>query len=125
MKPRSCYHKRRQLPNCQNKHLQDPILVTVHRHSLGVSAQLAISGRTDRSAACVSAACCTAFLQGKKLLGSEGLVVDLRGSLDQILEMGSGEEISKVNEFAVILILDVNNTPSVLASSDLFASNDD
>ena len=59
------------------------------------------------------------------MLGTEGLVVDLRGGLDEILEMGSGEEVSEVDEFTVVLILDVDDAPSVLATTDLLASNND
>ena len=59
------------------------------------------------------------------MLGTEGLVVDLRGGLDEILEMGSGEEVSEVDEFTVVLIFDVDDAPSVLATTDLLASNND
>jgi hypothetical protein len=41
------------------------------------------------------------------------------------LEVGAGEEVSEVDEFAVVLILNVDDTPSVLAATDLLASNDD
>lgn len=51
--------------------------------------------------------------------------MDLRCGLNEILEMGSGEEISEVDKFAVVLILDVDNTPSVLTTTDLLASNND
>lgn len=51
--------------------------------------------------------------------------MDLRSCFDQILKMGSGKEISEIDEFAVVLILYVNDAPSVLASSNLFASNND
>jgi hypothetical protein len=51
--------------------------------------------------------------------------VDLRCGLNQILEMGAGEEVSEVDEFAVSLVLNVDDTPSVLAAADLLASNDD
>ena len=40
------------------------------------------------------------------MLGAEGLVVDLRGGFDEVLEMGAGEEVSEVHEFAVVLVLD-------------------
>jgi hypothetical protein len=59
------------------------------------------------------------------LLGTECLVVDLRCGFDQILEVGAGEEVSEVDEFAVVLVLNVDDTPSVLAATDLLASNDD
>jgi hypothetical protein len=51
--------------------------------------------------------------------------MDLRCCLDQVLEMGAGEEVSEVDKFAVVLVLDVDNSPSVLATSDLLATNDD
>ena len=69
--------------------------------------------------------CCAALLECQQLLGAEGLVVYLGGSFNQVLEVGAGEEVSEVNEFTVVLILDVDNSPSVLAATDLLASNDD
>ena len=39
--------------------------------------------------------------------------------------MGAGKEVAEVDEFAVVLVLDVDNTPAVLATSDLLATNDD
>jgi hypothetical protein len=67
----------------------------------------------------------TALLQRQQLLSTESLIVDLRSSFDQVLEMGTGEEVSEVDEFAVVLILDVDNSPSVLAPTDLLPSNND
>lgn len=46
------------------------------------------------------------LLEGKQLLGAEGLVVDQRGRLDQILQVGACQEVAQVNELAVVLILD-------------------
>jgi hypothetical protein len=66
----------------------------------------------------------TALLEGQQLLGTEGLVMDLRGGLDKVLEVGSEEEVSQVDEFAVSLILDVDDTPSVLTATDLLAVDD-
>jgi hypothetical protein len=51
--------------------------------------------------------------------------VDLRCRLNQILEMGAGKEVSEVDEFAVILVLDVDDSPSVLTTTDLLPTNDD
>jgi len=51
--------------------------------------------------------------------------MDLRRCFDQILEMGAGEEVSEVDKFAMVLILHVDDTPSVLASTDLLAPNND
>jgi hypothetical protein len=72
----------------------------------------------------VVTASCAALLECQQLLGAECLVVDLRCRLNQVLEVGSGEEISEVYEFTVVLILDVDNSPSVLTSSNLLACND-
>jgi len=47
-----------------------------------------------------------ALLEGKQLLGAERLVVDLCGRLDQVLQVGTGEEVAEVDEFAVVLVLD-------------------
>lgn len=69
--------------------------------------------------------CCTALLECQKLLGAEGLVVNLGCGLDEVLKVGSGEEISKIDKFAVVLVLDIDDTPSVLAPTDLLASNND
>ena len=44
------------------------------------------------------------------------LVVDLACGLDEILEVSAGQEVTKVDELAVPLILDVDGTPTVLAS---------
>jgi hypothetical protein len=35
-----------------------------------------------------------ALLEGKQLLGAEGLVVDLRGGLDEVLKVGAREEVA-------------------------------
>lgn len=61
----------------------------------------------------------TAILQSQKLLCTEGLVVDLASRFDEILEMSAGKEVSQIHELAVVLILNVNNTPAILAASDL------
>jgi hypothetical protein len=68
---------------------------------------------------------CAALLECQQLLGAEGLVVDLGGGFNQVLEVGAGEEVSEIDEFAVVLILDVDDTPPILASTDLLASNND
>ena len=67
----------------------------------------------------------TALLQSQKLLSTESLVVDLRRGLNKVLEMGSSKEVPEIHEFAVVLIFDIDNTPSILTSTDLLASNND
>ena len=67
----------------------------------------------------------TALLECQELLGTEGLVVDLRSGLDKILQMGPEQEVAKGDEFAVVLVLDVDDAPSVLATPNLPAIDDD
>jgi hypothetical protein len=67
---------------------------------------------------------CTALFQRKQLLGAESLVMDLRCCLDEVLEMGTREEVSEIDKFAVVLVLNVDDSPSVLSSTDLFSTND-
>ena len=84
----------------------------------------------------------TALLERKQLLGAERFVVDLCGRLDQVLQVGAGKEVAEVYEFAVVLVLDydasvhlrerkkmgpllltIDNTPLVLAATDVLAIN--
>lgn len=99
-------------------------LVSVDAHSLGASAHLAIGSRADRSAGGTTTVC-AALLQCKQLLGTESLVVDLGSGLDEVLEVGSEQKVSQVDEFAVVLVLNVDDTPAVLAPTDLLAIDDD
>lgn len=93
------------------------VLVPVHRHALALPAELAVGRRANGSAA-VALDLCAALLERQKLLGAEGLVVDLRGRLNQVLEVRAREEIAQVNEFAVLVVFDVDGAPSVLAAAD-------
>lgn len=63
------------------------------------------------------------LLQGHELLGTEGLVVDLGRGLDQILEMGPGQEVPQRDELAVVLVLDVDDTPAILTAYDVLSTN--
>lgn len=99
-------------------------LVSVHAHSLGAPAHLTVSGRADRSAGGTTTVC-AALLQRKQLLGAECLVVDLGGGLDKVLEVGSEQKVSQVDEFAVVLILNVDDAPAVLTTADLLAVDND
>ena len=98
-------------------------LVAVHGHSLRATAQLTVSSRADGSAAGASVG--AALLEGEQLLGTECLVVDLRGGFDEILQVGSEKEVSQVDKFAVVLIFNVNDTPAVLAAANLLAIDND
>lgn len=74
----------------------------------------------------------TALLERKQLLGSEALVVNLAGGLDHVLKVSAGKEVAEVDEFAVVLVLDIDDTPLVLSAADsatvdvkrLLATND-
>ncbi len=97
-------------------------LVAVHGHPLRASAEFAVGRRADGSATMTLR---TALLECQQLLGTEGLVVDLGSRLNKILEVRAEQEVSEVNEFAVVLVLNVDYTPSVLASTDLLAIDND
>jgi hypothetical protein len=51
--------------------------------------------------------------------------MDLRCRLDKVLKMGACKEVSEVDKFAVVLVLDVNNSPSILSPTNLFSTNND
>jgi hypothetical protein len=51
--------------------------------------------------------------------------VDLGRRLDQILKVCSQEEVPQVDKLAVVLVFDVDDAPSVLATSDLVTIYDD
>lgn len=106
----------------ETKHRSWLRLVAVHGHPVRVPAQLAVGRRADGSAA---VALCAALLQGQKLLGTERLVVDLRGGLNKILQVGAEEEVAQVDKLAMVLVLYVDDAPPVLTSSNLLAINDD
>lgn len=80
------------------------VLVSVHGHALAVPAELTV-GR-GRNGARRVATDGGALLEGKQLLGAERLVVDLCGGLDEVLQVGAGEEVTEIDEFAVGLVLD-------------------
>lgn len=79
------------------------LLIAVHCHALAVPAELAVGrwGNGTRRVAANS----RALLEGKQLLGAEGLVVDLGGCLDEVLEVGACQEVTEVDKLAVVLVL--------------------
>jgi hypothetical protein len=109
------------------------ILVSVHGHALTVPAKFTV-GRGRDGARRVTADS-RALLEGQQLLGAERLVVDLCGGLDEVLQVGAGEEVAEVYEFAVGLVLDckglvieclvesgyrtIDDTPLVLATANV------
>ena len=101
---------------------KNSLLIAIHGHPLRVSAELAVRSGADGPAAVALGA---ALLQCQQLLGTEGLVVDLGSRLDEILQVCPQQKVTQVDEFAVVLILNVDDTPSVLAPTDLLAVHDD
>lgn len=99
-------------------------LIPIHRHALRTPAQFPLCGRTDRPAS-GHATSSAALLQGQQLLGSEGFIVDLAGGFDQILKVCTCEEVSEIDEFAVVLVFDVDDTPFVLSAANLLAIHND
>ena len=79
------------------------LLVAVHGHALTVPAKLAVGGWGNGARRV--AANSRALLEGKQLLGTEGFVVDLGGGFDEILKVGACEEVTKVDELAVVFVL--------------------
>lgn len=51
--------------------------------------------------------------------------MDLGGGLDQILKVSAGEEVAEVDEFAVLLVFDVDGSPAVLSATDGLAGDVD
>lgn len=98
--------------------------VSIHGHALRTSAQLPVCGRTNGPATSHTA-CCTTFLQSQQLLRSERLIVNLARRFDEILEVSTCKEVPEINEFAMVLVLDIDDTPFVLSASDLLAINND
>ena len=59
------------------------------------------------------------LLKSQQLLATVALVMNLGCCLDKVLQMGTGEEVAEIDEFAVVLVLDVDRTPSVLTAAHL------
>ena len=67
----------------------------------------------------------TTLLKGQQLLRTEGLVVDHRCGLDQVLEVGAGQKVAQMDKLAVVLVLDIDHAPTVLATTDSLAVDND
>ena len=59
-----------------------------------------------------------AELAGLHLLGAVRLVMQLLGRVDEVEHVGSDQNRSQLLEVAVVLVLDLGNTPGVLATLD-------
>lgn len=51
--------------------------------------------------------------------------MDLGSGLNKVLEMGSEQEVAEIDEFAVSLVLNVDDAPSVLTATDLLSVDND
>jgi hypothetical protein len=99
-------------------------LVSIHRHSLRVPAEFALSGWADGPATRVTSGG-AALLQSQQLLGTENLVVKLARSFNKVLKVSTCQEVSKIHEFAVVLVLDVDDAPAVLTTPNLLSVHHD
>jgi len=52
-------------------------------------------------------------------------VMDLRSCFDQILEMCASEEVPEVDEFAVVLVFNIDDAPAVGTATHLATINGD
>ena len=64
---------------------------------------------------------CGVLLQCVELLSTEAFIVDVTCCFDQILKMSSGEEVAQSNEITMSFVLDIDDTPSVLTTSNNLA----
>jgi hypothetical protein len=59
---------------------------------------------------------CLAELAGLHLLGAVGFVVGLLGSVNKIQHVGADQDGTELLEIAVVLVLNLGNTPGILAT---------
>ena len=98
--------------------------ISIHGHPMRIAAEFPVRSWADGPASSVPP-CSAALLQRKKLLGTESFVVDLRSRFDEILKVGASEEVAEVHEFAMVLVLDVDNPPTILSATNLTTANND
>lgn len=67
----------------------------------------------------------TILFQSQQLLRPEGLVMDLTRCLNQVLQMRPRQEVPQAYKLAMVLVLHVDDAPTVLATADLAAVDDD
>jgi hypothetical protein len=67
----------------------------------------------------------TAFLQSQQLLGTESLVVDLARGFNEILKVGTCKEVAEIHKLAVVLVFDVDDSPTILSASNLLSVHND
>lgn len=61
------------------------------------------------------------LLQSHELFRTESLIMNLGSGIYEVLQMSGNQEISKVGEFTVGSIFDIDNPPSVLPTPELLA----
>ena len=85
------------------------LLVPVQGHPLTASAEFPFGAGGDGSRALAESG---AFLKCEQLFGTERFVVDLRSGLNKVLEVSASQEVTEVDEFAVVLVLDCSRVVS-------------
>jgi hypothetical protein len=85
------------------------VLVPVQGHPLTVSAEFPFGAGGDGSRAVADSG---ALLKCEQLFGTERFIVDLRSGLNEVLKVSAGQEVTEVDEFAVVLVLDCSRVVS-------------
>ena len=96
------------------------LLVPIHSHPLRLPTQLPVRSWTYGP----TAANRGVLLERQELLLPKSLIMDLRGRLNEILQMSPRQEIPQRHELAMVLILHIDDAPPVLATTDRLAADD-
>ena len=51
--------------------------------------------------------------------------MNLTRRLDEVLKVRARQEVSQVDKFAMVLVFNVDDSPSILTSANLLATNND
>lgn len=51
--------------------------------------------------------------------------MNLGSGLNEVLQVGASKKVAEIHEFAMVLIFDIDDTPAVLTSANLFSTNND
>lgn len=98
--------------------LEDVLHVLLHLHELGLvqgTLLLQLGEGVDLSEDGVI----LLVAHGDQLLRTVVLVVDVVGELAELLHVGADQHLTELDEVAVVLVVDLNDTPWVLASTDM------
>lgn len=98
--------------------LEDVLHVLLHLHKLGLvqgTLLLQLGEGIDLSEDGVI----LLVTHGNQLLRTVVLVVDVVGELAELLHMSADQHLTKLDKVAVVLVVDLNDTPWVLATTDM------